>query len=84
MLLKSDLVSVRISSSRHHLASLTNIVFSILWISEFVNEELYGIWRRSEETETAEMAHLFPVLIVDATVRPGQTSAALAHRVRTL
>ena len=42
------------------------MVFAVLGLSKFVDEELYAVWRRSEKADTAQMAHLFAILVTEA------------------
>jgi hypothetical protein len=40
-------------------------VFTILGISQLIDQELDGVWRRSDEAQAAQMSHLFSRLVVE-------------------
>lgn len=42
------------------------MVFAILGLPQLVDQELYAVWRGSEEGQTPQVAHLFSVLVVEA------------------
>lgn len=66
MLLKSDLVSVRRSFLGGSETQRTDVVFAVLGIAELVYQELDTVRGRAYETETSKMAHLLPVVVVQA------------------
>ena len=66
MLLKSGLVSVRRSFHGACKLEHTNVVFAVFWIAELVYQELYAVGRGAHKAETAEMAHLFSVVVIQA------------------
>jgi hypothetical protein len=53
----------------------TNVVFAVLGFAQLFDQALYGLGGRSHEAETAQMAHLFPFLVVQSAMR-GQSCTA--------
>lgn len=66
MLLKSDLVSVRRSFRGGREVEHTDVIFAVLRIAKLVYQELDTVRRGAYETETPKMAHLLPVVVVQA------------------
>ena len=66
MLLKSDLVSVRRSFRGGYKMERTDVVFAILGIAKLIYQELDAVRRGAYETEATKMAHLLPVVVVQA------------------
>jgi hypothetical protein len=69
------------------LSTPTDVVFAVLGLAQLLDQALYGFGGRSYEAETAQMAHLLPLLIVQSAMR-GQSYIAAnegwhgAHSVR--
>jgi hypothetical protein len=42
----------------------TDVIFSILGFSQLVNEELYAVGRWADESQAAQVSHLFSFLVV--------------------
>lgn len=66
ILLKSDLVSVRRSFHGGCKTERTDVVFAVFRVAELVDQELNTVGRGANEAETSEMAHLLPVVVVQA------------------
>jgi hypothetical protein len=62
MLLKSAAVSARPNQAQQR----TNIVFSVFWLSQLVNQDLYRIRRRPNKAETAQVTHLLSCVVIEA------------------
>lgn len=44
----------------------TDVIFSILGFSQFVDKELYAVGRWADESQAAQVSHLFSFLVVKA------------------
>jgi hypothetical protein len=66
ILLKSDLVSVRRSFHGGCESERTDVVFAVFRVAELVYQELDTVRRGTNEAEASKVAHLLPVLIVQA------------------